>query len=155
VIDLGMGNPDLARPQHIVEELVSYVNEAKHHRYSASRGIYGLREGIAEHYQRRYGVRWIPEEEVVVTIGVKEGIAHLMLALLEQGDTVLVPSPAYPIHKYSVLFAGGQVRSIPLVGTRRGGWSGRRCSPPSRRRSPPPGRGPRRSSSPFRTIRPR
>ena len=116
VIDLGMGNPDLGTPQHIVDELLTFVNDAKHHRYSASRGIYGLREGIAEHYQDRYGVTLDPEEEVVVTIGVKEGIAHLMLALLEPGDTVLVPSPVYPIHKYSVLFMGGQVRSIPLVG---------------------------------------
>jgi alanine-synthesizing transaminase len=120
VIDLGMGNPDLATPPHIVEELVSYVREGKHHKYSASRGIYGLREGIAEHYHGRYGVTLDPEEEVVVTIGVKEGIAHLMLALLEPGDTVLVPSPVYPIHKYSVLFVGGQVRSIPLVGDEEG-----------------------------------
>ncbi len=124
VIDLGMGNPDLATPQHIVDEMVSYVNEARHHKYSASRGIYGLREGIAEHYDRRYGVSLDPEEEVVVTIGVKEGIAHLMLALLEAGDTVLVPAPAYPIHKYSVLFMGGQVRSIPLVGDEEGRVAG-------------------------------
>ncbi|CAN5677766.1 aminotransferase class I/II-fold pyridoxal phosphate-dependent enzyme [soil metagenome] len=115
VIDLGMGNPDLGTPQHIVDELLEFVNEAKHHRYSASRGIYGLREEIAAHYEKRYGVMLDPEKEVVVTIGVKEGIAHLMLAMLEAGDTVLVPSPVYPIHKYSVLFMGGQVRSIPLV----------------------------------------
>jgi alanine-synthesizing transaminase len=120
VIDLGMGNPDLSTPQHIVDELISYVGEGKHHRYSASRGIYGLREGIAEHYEARYGVTLDPEKEVVVTIGVKEGIAHLMLAMLEAGDTVLVPSPVYPIHKYSVLFMGGQVRSIPLVGDEDG-----------------------------------
>ncbi|HUE95388.1 MAG TPA: aminotransferase class I/II-fold pyridoxal phosphate-dependent enzyme [Longimicrobiaceae bacterium] len=120
VIDLGMGNPDLGTPEHIVQELVDHAVEAKHHRYSASRGIYGLREAIAEHYERRYGVRLDPEHEVVVTIGAKEGIAHLMLAILDRGDTVLLPSPAYPIHAYSVVFAGGQVRTIPLVGTDEG-----------------------------------
>lgn len=124
VIDLGMGNPDLGTPKHIVDELLAYVGEAKHHRYSASRGIYGLREGIADHYARRYGVTLDPEKEVVVTIGVKEGIAHLMLALLAAGDTVLVPSPVYPIHRYSVLFMGGQVRSIPLVGDEEGTVAG-------------------------------
>jgi len=124
VIDLGMGNPDLGTPQHIVDELLEYVNDSKHHRYSASRGIYGLREEIAAHYERRYGVTLDPENEVVVTIGVKEGIAHLMLAILEAGDTVLVPSPVYPIHKYSVLFMGGQVRSIPLVADDDGAVAG-------------------------------
>jgi alanine-synthesizing transaminase len=115
VIDLGMGNPDLGTPDHIVREMVEHSADAKHHRYSASRGIHGLREAIAEHYAARYGVQLNPEEEVVVTIGAKEGIAHLMLALLDIGDTVLVPSPAYPIHTYSVVFAGGQVRTLPLL----------------------------------------
>ncbi|HEV2148179.1 MAG TPA: aminotransferase class I/II-fold pyridoxal phosphate-dependent enzyme [Longimicrobiaceae bacterium] len=114
VIDLGMGNPDLRTPEHIVDELVSHAAEGKHHRYSASRGIYGLREGIAEHYARRYGVELDAETETVVTIGAKEGISHLMLAILAPGDTVLVPAPAYPIHTYSVIFAGGNVRTIPL-----------------------------------------
>src|SRR5690606_40885217 len=104
VIDLGMGNPDLGTPDHVVEELVRHSREARHHRYSASRGVHGLREAIAEHYADRYGVSLDPETEVVVTIGAKEGIAHLMLALLDQGDTVIVPSPAYPIHTYSVVF---------------------------------------------------
>ncbi len=116
VIDLGMGNPDLGTPQHIVDELVEHSRDRRHHRYSASRGIHGLREGMAEHYQARYGVELDPESEVVVTIGAKEGIAHLMLAILEAGDTVIVPSPAYPIHSYSVVFAGGTVHSIPLLG---------------------------------------
>jgi alanine-synthesizing transaminase len=116
VIDLGMGNPDLGTPGHIVDELVENAKEAKHHRYSASRGIHGLREAIAAHYHGRYGVELDPESEVVVTIGAKEGLAHLMLAILDQGDTVIVPSPAYPIHYYSVVFAGGRVHSIPLVG---------------------------------------
>ena len=120
VIDLGMGNPDLATPAHIVDELVDHAADRKHHRYSASRGIYGLRNAIAEHYERRYGVALDPDREVVVTIGAKEGIAHLMLAILERGDSVIVPSPAYPIHPYSVVFAGGHVRTIPLQGGEEG-----------------------------------
>jgi alanine-synthesizing transaminase len=120
VIDLGMGNPDLGTPQHIVDEMVEHVRDRRHHRYSASRGIYGLREAMAEHYRGRYGVEVDPETEVVVTIGAKEGISHLMLAILDQGDTVVVPSPAYPIHYYSVVFAGGSVHSIPLVGDDEG-----------------------------------
>ena len=116
VIDLGMGNPDLATPDHIVREMLAHAVEGQHHRYSASRGIVGLREAIAEHYRDRYGVDLDPETETVVTIGAKEGISHLMLALLDQGDTVLVPAPAYPIHEYSVVFAGGRVRMLPLVG---------------------------------------
>jgi alanine-synthesizing transaminase len=120
VIDLGMGNPDLGTPQHIVDELVENAKDAKHHRYSASRGIHGLREAMADHYAERYGVTLDPEQQVVVTIGAKEGIAHLMLAILEAGDTVIVPSPAYPIHYYSVVFAGGRVHSIPLVGDEDG-----------------------------------
>ncbi|HEX8245889.1 MAG TPA: aminotransferase class I/II-fold pyridoxal phosphate-dependent enzyme [Longimicrobium sp.] len=120
VIDLGMGNPDLGTPGHIVDELVANAAQARNHRYSASRGIHGLREAMAEHYQARYGVTLDPETQVVVTIGAKEGIAHLMLALLDNGDTVIVPSPAYPIHYYSVVFAGGHVHSIPLVGDEDG-----------------------------------
>lgn len=124
IIDLGMGNPDLATPQHIVDELVAHAQEHKHHRYSASRGIYGLRDAVAEHYAERFGVELDPEREVVVTIGAKEGLSHLMLALLDHGDTVLVPSPAYPIHYYSVIFVGGQVRTIPLVGDDEGHVAG-------------------------------
>jgi alanine-synthesizing transaminase len=124
VIDLGMGNPDLKTPDHIVEEMVKHAADAKHHRYSASRGIYGLREGMAAHYAESFGVELDPEHEVVVTIGAKEGISHLMLAILDRGDTVIVPSPAYPIHTYSVIFAGGQVRSIPLVGDEEGWVAG-------------------------------
>jgi len=116
VIDLGMGNPDLGTPDHIVQEMIRHAGEAKHHRYSASKGIPVLREAIAAHYERRYGVTLDPENEVVVTIGAKEGISHLMLALLDFGDAVIVPSPAYPIHVYSVIFAGGQVLTVPLTG---------------------------------------
>ena len=120
VIDLGMGNPDLATPDHIVQEMLAHAVDGQHHRYSASRGIFGLREAIAHHYRDRYGVELDPETETVVTIGAKEGISHLMLALLDQGDTVLVPAPAYPIHEYSVVFAGGKVRSLPLRGKGNG-----------------------------------
>jgi alanine-synthesizing transaminase len=120
IIDLGMGNPDIGTPEHIVEEMIHHAREHKHHRYSASRGIYGLRNAVAEHYATRFGVELDPETEAVVTIGAKEGLAHLMLALLDHGDTVLVPSPAYPIHYYSVIFAGGQVRTLPLVGDDEG-----------------------------------
>lgn len=116
VIDLGMGNPDLGTPGHIVEEMVAHARDKKHHRYSASRGIYGLREGMAGHYRTRYGVELDPEKEVVVTIGAKEGIAHLMLAILDAGDTVILPSPAYPIHSYAPGFAGGGVIRVPLEG---------------------------------------
>jgi alanine-synthesizing transaminase len=115
VIDLGMGNPDLPTPPHVVEELTHHAADGRHHRYSASRGIHGLREAIAAHYATRYGVSLEPETETVVTIGAKEGIAHLMLALLDQGDSVIVPTPAYPIHMYSVMFAGGQVVPVPLL----------------------------------------
>jgi alanine-synthesizing transaminase len=124
VIDLGMGNPDLSTPEHIVQEMVQHAAQGIHHRYSASRGIYGLRDAMAEHYARNYDVQLDSEQEVVVTIGAKEGIAHLMLALLDAGDTVLVPTPAYPIHTYSVVFAGGQVRTLPLVGDDEGNIAG-------------------------------
>lgn len=120
VIDLGMGNPDLGTPGHIVEEMVTHARDKQNHRYSASRGIYGLREGMAEHYRTRYAVELDPETEVVVTIGAKEGIAHLMLAILEAGDTVILPSPAYPIHSYAPGFAGGCVLPIPLEGDGEG-----------------------------------
>jgi len=120
VIDLGMGNPDLGSPDHVVEELVRHSIDPIHHRYSASRGILGLREAISEHYATRYGVDLDPEREAVVTIGAKEGITHLMLAILDVGDVVLVPSPAYPIHAYSVIFAGGRVQTLPLAGTEDG-----------------------------------
>ena len=124
VIDLGMGNPDLATPPHIVEELQRHSADGRHHRYSASRGIYGLREAMADHYRTIYDVELDSENEVVVTIGAKEGIAHLMLAILDAGDTVLVPAPAYPIHTYSVVFAGGQVRTLLLVGDEEGSVAG-------------------------------
>ena len=116
IIDLGMGNPDLPTPKHIVSKLVEAVKNPRNHRYSASKGIYKLRVAIADWYRRRYDVDLDPESESVVTIGAKEGIGHLALATLGPGDAVLVPDPTYPIHAYSVVIAGGDLRSVPLVG---------------------------------------
>jgi len=115
IIDLGMGNPDLATPPHIVEKLIEAVKNPRNHRYSASRGIYRLRAAIAAWYGKNYGVDVDPDSETIVTIGAKEGIAHLALATLGPGDVVFVPTPAYPIHHYSVIIAGGDLRTIPLI----------------------------------------
>ena len=115
IIDLGMGNPDLATPKHIVDKLIEAVKNPRNHRYSASKGIYKLRLAIADWYQRRFDVELDPESECVVTIGAKEGIGHLTLAILGPGDVVLVPNPTYPIHAYSVVIAGGDLRSVPLT----------------------------------------
>ena len=116
IIDLGMGNPDLATPKHIVNKLIEAVKNPKNHRYSASKGIYKLRLAIVDWYRKRYDVELDPDSEAVVTIGAKEGIAHLVLATLGPGDVVLVPDPTYPIHAYSVVIAGGDLRSVPLAG---------------------------------------
>ncbi len=115
IIDFGMGNPDQPTPKHIVDKLIEAAQNPRNHRYSASRGIYKLRLAISDWYKRRYNVEIDPETEAVATIGSKEGIAHLALAILGPGDVVFVPDPTYPIHKYSVIIAGGDVRSIPLL----------------------------------------
>jgi alanine-synthesizing transaminase len=114
IIDLGMGNPDGATPRHIVDKLIEAVKKPKNHRYSASRGITQLRMAICEWYKRRYDVDLDPESEAVVTIGSKEGLSHLVLATVVPGDVVLTPTPAYPIHPYSVIIAGGEVRTVPI-----------------------------------------
>ncbi len=114
IIDFGMGNPDLPTPPHIVEKLCEAARNPRNHRYSASRGITKLRVAIADWYRRRYGVEIDPEREAIATIGAKEGISHLALAIVEPGDVALVPSPTYPIHPYSVIIAGGDVRSVRL-----------------------------------------
>jgi alanine-synthesizing transaminase len=114
IIDLGMGNPDQGTPQHIVDKLIEAAQNPKNHRYSASKGITKLRSAICDRYKREYGVDLDPETEAVVTIGSKEGLSHLALATVEPGDVVLTTAPAYPIHPYSVIIAGGEVRSIPL-----------------------------------------
>ncbi|HEY6022200.1 MAG TPA: aminotransferase class I/II-fold pyridoxal phosphate-dependent enzyme, partial [Candidatus Paceibacterota bacterium] len=114
IIDLGMGNPDQGTPQHIVDKLVEAARNPKNHRYSASKGITKLRTAVCDWYKRRYDVDLDPESETVVTIGSKEGLSHLALATVEPGDVVLTTTPAYPIHPYAVIIAGGEVRSIPL-----------------------------------------
>jgi alanine-synthesizing transaminase len=115
IIDFSMGNPDGATPPHIVEKLVQAARREDTHGYSTSRGIPRLRRAISRWYQQRYQVEIDPESEAIVTIGSKEGLAHLMLATLDHGDTVLVPSPSYPIHTYGAVIAGAQVRSVPLI----------------------------------------
>jgi alanine-synthesizing transaminase len=114
IIDLGMGNPDMPTPKHIVDKLVEAARNPRNHRYSASRGITHLRMAICEWYKRRYDVDLDPETEAVITIGSKEGLSHLVYATVEPGDLALTPAPAYPIHPYSVILAGGDVRSIPI-----------------------------------------
>jgi len=114
IIDLGMGNPDLPTPKHIVDKLTEAVQNPKNHRYSASKGITQLRLAICEWYKRRYDVDLNHDNEAVVTIGSKEGLSHLAYAMIEPGDLVLTPAPAYPIHPYSFILAGGDVRSIPI-----------------------------------------
>ncbi|MEY4130789.1 MAG: hypothetical protein RLZZ31_913 [Actinomycetota bacterium] len=114
VIDLGFGNPDLPSPDIAVEKLAEAAHLSRNHRYSASRGIPKLREAIAGYYQRRFGVTLDPDTEVINTIGAKEGFSHLMWTLLQPGDAALVPSPSYPIHIYGPIFAGADIREVPL-----------------------------------------
>jgi len=109
-----MGNPDLATPNHIVDKLVEAAGKATNHRYSASRGITNLRVAIANWYKRRFDVDIDPEKEAIVTIGVKEGLSHLVLVTIRPGDVVFTPNPTYPIHPFSAIIAGGDVRGIPL-----------------------------------------
>jgi len=115
VIDLSMGNPDGPTPQHIVDKLVEAAQRQDTHGYSVSKGIPRLRRAIGAWYQRRYGVELDPDSETIVTIGSKEGLAHLMLACLERGDTVLVPNPSYPIHIYGAIIAGADIRSVRMT----------------------------------------
>jgi len=115
IIDLGMGNPDMATPKYIVSKLIEAARNPKNHRYSVTRGIYKLRLAIANWYKRKYDVDIDPETEIVVTMGAKEGLGHLVLATISQGEVVFVPDPGYPIHMYSVVIAGGDLRTIPLL----------------------------------------
>src|SRR5437763_8300489 len=102
IIDFGMGNPDHASPPHVVEKLIEAARNPKNHRYSASRGVTKLRHAICAWYQRNYSVDLDPETEAIVTMGSKEGLAHLALAMVAPGDVVLTPTPSYPIHPYSI-----------------------------------------------------
>jgi alanine-synthesizing transaminase len=115
IIDMSMGNPDGKTPQHITDKLVEAAQRENTHGYSISKGIPRLRKAICDWYQRRYGVAFDPETEAVVTIGSKEGLAHLMLATLDRGDTVLVPNPSYPIHIYGAIIAGADIRSVRMT----------------------------------------
>jgi len=115
IVDFGMGNPDRPPPRHIVDKLVEVAQRNDTHRYSMSRGIPRLRRAVCEWYRRRFGVELDPETEAIVTIGSKEGLAHLALATVEPGDAVLVPNPAYPIHPYGFVIAGADIRHIPFT----------------------------------------
>jgi alanine-synthesizing transaminase len=115
IIDLSMGNPDGPTPQHIVDKLVETAQRNDTHGYSVSKGIPRLRRAIAHWYGARYGVEIDPDSEAIVTIGSKEGLAHLMLATLDRGDTVLVPNPSYPIHIYGAIIAGADIRSVRMT----------------------------------------
>lgn len=115
IIDMSMGNPDQPTPQHITDKLVEATLRENTHGYSISKGIPRLRKAICDWYKRRYDVEFDPESEAIVTIGSKEGLAHLMLATLDRGDTVLVPNPSYPIHIYGAIIAGADIRSVRMT----------------------------------------
>jgi alanine-synthesizing transaminase len=115
IIDFGMGNPDQPTPQHIVDKLCEVANRKDTHRYSMSKGIPRLRRAMCNWYKNRYGVDLDPETQMIATIGSKEGLAHLALACMGPGDSVLVPNPAYPIHPYGFIIAGADVRHVPMV----------------------------------------
>ena len=114
IVDFSMGNPDIPTPGHVVDKLVEAAQKPVNHRYSLSKGIPNLRKAVCDRYARLYGVELDPEREAIVTMGSKEGLAHLSLAMLEPGDVVLAPDPTYPIHKYAPIIAGADVRSVPI-----------------------------------------
>jgi alanine-synthesizing transaminase len=113
IIDLGMGNPDMPTPQHIVDKLIETITKPRTHRYSASKGIPGLRKAQAAYYERRFGVKLDPETEIVATLGSKEGFANIAQAIAAPGDIVLVPNPTYPIHSFGFIIAGAAIRHLP------------------------------------------
>jgi alanine-synthesizing transaminase len=115
IIDFSMGNPDGPTPRHIVDKLIEAVQNSRNHRYSASRGIYKLNLAVADYYKRRFNVDLDSNTECITTIGSKEGISHLMYAVINRGDNVLVPTPCYPIHSIAVTLAGGNVISVPIA----------------------------------------
>ncbi|MEM8936178.1 MAG: LL-diaminopimelate aminotransferase [Pseudomonadota bacterium] len=115
IIDLGMGNPDMPTPPHIVEKLVETARNPKAHRYSVSKGIIGLRRAMSRYYERRFDVKLDPDTEVIATIGSKEGFANLAQAITGPGDVILSPNPAYPIHAYGFIIAGGMIKAVPAL----------------------------------------
>ena len=114
IIDLGMGNPDLPTPRHVVDKLVETAGKPRTDRYSASKGIAGLRRAQAAYYERRFGVKLDPDTQVVATLGSKEGFANMAQAITAPGDVILAPNPSYPIHAFGFLMAGGVIRSVPI-----------------------------------------
>ena len=117
IIDLGMGNPDLAAPRHVIEKMIETTGKARTDRYSASKGIPGLLRAQAGYYERRFGVKLNPKTQIVATLGSKEGFANMAQAITAPGDVVLVPNPCYPIHAFGFLMAGGVIRSVPAEPT--------------------------------------
>src|SRR3954451_23071381 len=117
IVDLGMGNPDLPAPAHVVQKLCETAGKPRTDRYSASKGIAGLRRAQAGYYARRFGVKLNPDTQVVATLGSKEGFANMAQAITAPGDVVLVPNPSYPIHAFGFLMAGGVIRSVPAEPT--------------------------------------
>ncbi|MBI1408012.1 MAG: LL-diaminopimelate aminotransferase [Caulobacter sp.] len=115
IIDFGMGNPDMPTPKHIVDKLVETARDPKSGRYSASKGIIGLRRAMAGYYGRRYGVKLDPDSQVIATLGSKEGFANLANALTAPGDVIICPNPAYPIHAFGFIMAGGVIRHVPAL----------------------------------------
>ena len=115
IIDFSMGNPDGPTPKHIVDKMIEVASRDNTHGYSVSKGIPRLRKAISNWYKRKFDVDIDPDEEAIVTIGSKEGIAHLMLACTDRGDTVLVPNPSYPIHIYGAIIAGADIRSVKMI----------------------------------------
>ena len=115
IIDFGMGNPDLPTPKHIVDKLVETVNNPKTHRYSASKGIPGLRQSQARYYKRRFGVELNPDTEIIATLGSKEGFANMAQAMVNPGDVILVPNPTYPIHAFGFIISGATIQHLPIL----------------------------------------
>ncbi len=115
IIDFGMGNPDLPTPKHIVDKLVETVNNPKTHRYSASKGIPGLRQSQARYYERRFGVKLNPDTEIIATLGSKEGFANMAQAMVNPGDVILVPNPTYPIHAFGFIISGATIQHLPIL----------------------------------------
>src|SRR5258705_4063287 len=114
IVDMGMGNPDGATPQPVVDKLAEAARNPRNHRYSMSKGIPKLREEIVKRYQNNYGFELNPESEAIVTIGAKDALAHLLFAVIGPGDVVVSPNPAYPIHQYGVIMAEGQACALPM-----------------------------------------
>ncbi len=114
IVDLGMGNPDGPTPARVVDKLCEAAHDRRNHRYSLSKGIRGVRQAMAERYERNYGVKLDPDTEVITTIGAKDAVAHLLFAIIGPGDQVITPTPAYPIHVYGVLMAEGDIVRVPL-----------------------------------------